>query len=163
MTPRTRVTRRIPSSHCGFSPITRHPTGLIMLLLSCEPSQTVQGRRSVAQRRPAYPCRSRKFHPRGLARWERIGALSIVMLALLHLFGAFVANRFKSRRRLEIENLYLRHQLNIAMRRVLSEIISGRNGGAVRGRLADTRWEGLNERARQVGLDLMELGRRALS
>jgi hypothetical protein len=64
---------------------------------------------------------------------------------------------------LEIENLYLRHQLNIAMRRVLSEIISGRNGGAVRGRLADTRWEGLNERARQVGLDLMELGRRALS
>jgi hypothetical protein len=29
----------------------------------------------------------------------------------------FVSNRFKSRRRLEIENLYLRHQLNIALRR----------------------------------------------
>ncbi len=27
------------------------------------------------------------------------------------------------------------------------------------GRLADTRWEGLNARARQVGLDLLELGR----
>jgi hypothetical protein len=40
-----------------------------------------------------------------------------MMLALLHLFGTLVANRFKSRRRLEIENLYLRHQLNIAMRR----------------------------------------------
>jgi len=40
-----------------------------------------------------------------------------MMLALLHLFGTLVANRLKSRRRLEIENLYLRHQLNIAMRR----------------------------------------------
>jgi hypothetical protein len=39
------------------------------------------------------------------------------MLALLHLFAALVSNRFKSRRRLEIENLYLRHQLNIALRR----------------------------------------------
>ena len=39
------------------------------------------------------------------------------MLALLHLFAALVSNRFKSRRRLEIENLYLRHQLNIAVRR----------------------------------------------
>ena len=39
------------------------------------------------------------------------------MLALLHLFVALVSNRFKSRRRLEIENLYLRHQLNIAVRR----------------------------------------------
>ena len=40
-----------------------------------------------------------------------------MMLALLHLFGVLVANRFKSRRWLEIENLYLRHQLNIAMGR----------------------------------------------
>ena len=39
------------------------------------------------------------------------------MLALLHLFASFVSNRLKSRRRLEIENLYFRHQLNIAMRR----------------------------------------------
>ena len=39
------------------------------------------------------------------------------MLALLHLFGVLVANRFRSRRRLEIENLFLRHQLNILQRR----------------------------------------------
>jgi hypothetical protein len=38
------------------------------------------------------------------------------MFAILHLFGTFVANLFRSRRRLEIENLFLRHQLNIAMR-----------------------------------------------
>jgi hypothetical protein len=39
------------------------------------------------------------------------------MLALLHLLIALTFDRFKSRRRLEIENLYLRHQLNIAMRK----------------------------------------------
>jgi transposase InsO family protein len=39
------------------------------------------------------------------------------MLAILHLLGTSVANLFKSRRRLEVENLFLRHQLNIALRR----------------------------------------------
>ena len=39
------------------------------------------------------------------------------MAAILCLLGAFVANLFKSRRRLEVENLFLRHQLNIALRR----------------------------------------------
>src|SRR5262245_22885373 len=39
------------------------------------------------------------------------------MLAMLHLLGTFVGNLFKSRRRLEVENLFLRHQLNIALRR----------------------------------------------
>ena len=39
------------------------------------------------------------------------------MLAILQLLGTFVANLFKSRRRLEAENLFLRHQLNIAIRR----------------------------------------------
>ena len=39
------------------------------------------------------------------------------MFALLHLLFALAFDRFKSRRRLEIENLYLRHQLNIAMRK----------------------------------------------
>jgi transposase InsO family protein len=39
------------------------------------------------------------------------------MLAILHLLWAFVANLFKSPRRLEVENLFLRHQLNIAPRR----------------------------------------------
>jgi hypothetical protein len=38
------------------------------------------------------------------------------MLAILHLLGTFVANLFRSRRRLEVENLFLRHQLNIALR-----------------------------------------------
>jgi len=39
------------------------------------------------------------------------------MLAILHLVGTFVADLFKSRRRLEAENLSLRHQLSIALRR----------------------------------------------
>jgi hypothetical protein len=39
------------------------------------------------------------------------------MLAILHLLGTFVANLFKSQHRLELENLFLRHQLNIALRR----------------------------------------------
>jgi hypothetical protein len=39
------------------------------------------------------------------------------MLAILYLLGTFVANLFTSRRRLEVENLFLRHQLNIALRR----------------------------------------------
>jgi hypothetical protein len=39
------------------------------------------------------------------------------MWAVLHLLFALVFDRLKSRRRLEIENLYLRHQLNIAMRK----------------------------------------------
>ena len=39
------------------------------------------------------------------------------MLAVLHLLGKFVVNLFRSRRRLEVENLFLRHQLNIALRR----------------------------------------------
>ena len=39
------------------------------------------------------------------------------MLAILHMLGMFVADIFKSRRRLEAENLFLRHQLNIALRR----------------------------------------------
>jgi hypothetical protein len=39
------------------------------------------------------------------------------MLAIFHLLATFVANLFKPRRRLEVENLFLRHQLNIALRR----------------------------------------------
>ena len=39
------------------------------------------------------------------------------MIAMLHLLWRVVANLFKSRRRLELENLFLRHQLNIALRR----------------------------------------------
>jgi hypothetical protein len=39
------------------------------------------------------------------------------MLAILNLLGTFVVNLFRSRRRLEVENLFLRHQLNISLRR----------------------------------------------
>ena len=39
------------------------------------------------------------------------------MFAILHALGMFVADLFKSRSRLEAENLFLRHQLRIAMRR----------------------------------------------
>jgi len=39
------------------------------------------------------------------------------MFAILHALGVFVADLFKSRSRLEAENLFLRHQLTIAMRR----------------------------------------------
>ena len=38
------------------------------------------------------------------------------MLAILHSVGMFVADLFKSRCRLEAENLFLRHQLSIALR-----------------------------------------------
>jgi hypothetical protein len=36
------------------------------------------------------------------------------MFAILHLLATFRANLFKSRRRLEIENPFLQHQLNMA-------------------------------------------------
>jgi hypothetical protein len=39
------------------------------------------------------------------------------MLTILHLLGMFVVDLFKSRSRLEAENLFFRHQLNIALRR----------------------------------------------
>ena len=39
------------------------------------------------------------------------------MFAILYALGLFVADLFKSRGRLQAENLFLRHQLNIALRR----------------------------------------------
>jgi hypothetical protein len=39
------------------------------------------------------------------------------MFAVRYALGMFVADLFKSRSRLEAENLFLRHQLNVAMRR----------------------------------------------
>jgi hypothetical protein len=39
------------------------------------------------------------------------------MFAILHALGMFVIDMFKSRSRLEAENLFLRHQLNVALRR----------------------------------------------
>src|SRR5437016_6527698 len=39
------------------------------------------------------------------------------MVAIIYLLGTFIADLLKSRRRLEVENLFLRHQLNIVLRR----------------------------------------------
>jgi hypothetical protein len=39
------------------------------------------------------------------------------MFAILHALGLFVVDLFKSRWRLEAENLFLRHQLNISTSR----------------------------------------------
>ena len=39
------------------------------------------------------------------------------MFAILHALGMFVVDLFKSRNRIEVENLFLCHQLNIALRR----------------------------------------------
>src|SRR4029453_3785412 len=48
---------------------------------------------------------------------ERMIASLRAMFAILHALGMFVADLFKSRSRLEAENLFLRHQLTIALRR----------------------------------------------
>src|SRR5262245_29770208 len=39
------------------------------------------------------------------------------MFAIIYLLATFIADLFKPPRRLEVENLFLRHQLNIALRR----------------------------------------------
>src|SRR5437016_14277166 len=53
------------------------------------------------------------------------------MLAILHSVGMFVADLFKSRCRLEAENLFLRHQLSIALRRAPPRLrLRGRTCGA---------------------------------
>src|ERR1700737_3253966 len=44
------------------------------------------------------------------------------MLAVLHSLGMFIVDLFKSPRRLEAENLFLRHQLSIALRRAPSRL-----------------------------------------
>jgi hypothetical protein len=41
------------------------------------------------------------------------------MFAILHALGMFVSDLFKSRTRLEAENLFLRHQITIALRRAV--------------------------------------------
>ena len=49
------------------------------------------------------------------------------MVALLRLLASFVADLFKSRRRLEAEILRLRHQLNIDGSFLRADIILGRD------------------------------------
>ena len=71
------------------------------------------------------------------------------MRAILHLLVTFVADIFKSRCRLESENLFLRHQLNIALRRAPPRL---RLCGSDRALLVSmTRiWPGLLDAARVV-------------
>jgi len=45
------------------------------------------------------------------------------MFVILHALGLFIADLFKSRSRLEAENVFLRHQLNIALRRAPSRLL----------------------------------------
>jgi hypothetical protein len=45
------------------------------------------------------------------------------MFVILHALGMFVTDRFRSRSRLEVDNSFLRHQLNIALRRASSRKI----------------------------------------
>jgi hypothetical protein len=44
------------------------------------------------------------------------------MFAIIYLLATFMADVFKSRRRLEAEDLFLRHQLSIALRRSPSRL-----------------------------------------
>jgi hypothetical protein len=46
------------------------------------------------------------------------------MLAILHSLGMFLADMFKSRCRLEVENLFLRPQFSIALRRYPPTLVS---------------------------------------
>src|SRR5205809_2685429 len=44
------------------------------------------------------------------------------MFAIIHLLATFIADLFKSPRRLEVENLFLRHQLNVALRQAPNRV-----------------------------------------
>jgi hypothetical protein len=44
------------------------------------------------------------------------------MFAILHTVAIVIANLFKSHRRLEAENILLRHQLNIALRQAAARL-----------------------------------------
>ena len=82
------------------------------------------------------------------------------MGAILHALGVFVVDLFKSHSRLEAENLFLRHQLNIALRparleRALAPLASAL---ARRSPLALEAGGG-PLRPERIGLDLLKRGR----
>jgi hypothetical protein len=62
-------------------------------------------------------CHFRKFHPAEIRMVGQNRRIIAEMFAILHALGMFVADLFKSRSRLEAENVFLRHQLNVALRR----------------------------------------------
>ena len=45
------------------------------------------------------------------------------MIVILRALGMFVVDLFKSKNRLEAENLFLHHQLNIALRQAPSRVL----------------------------------------
>ena len=57
------------------------------------------------------------------------------MFAIIHLLATFIADLFKSPRRLEVENLFLRHQLNVALRRAPQRVRLGAGDRALIPRL----------------------------
>src|SRR5271169_1698920 len=65
----------------------------------------------------ARPCPFRKCDPLEIRNVRQNRTSSRSMLTILRMLLIFVACLFKSRSRLEAENLFLRHQLNIALRR----------------------------------------------
>ena len=59
-------------------------------------------------------CPFRKFHPVWIGVMGENHRIILAMFAVLHALGMFIADLFKSRRQLEAENLFLRHQLNMS-------------------------------------------------
>src|SRR5262249_28018263 len=88
--------RRNPTAHPCALPATN--------LLSC----------SLAQPSPLRVLPENSIR-RGFASSGRIIASLRTMLAILHLLGMLVADLFKSRSRLDADNLFLRHQLRNAI------------------------------------------------
>jgi hypothetical protein len=54
-----------------------------------------------------------------------MGSLNFLRAAIEPLLATFIADLFKPPRRLEVENLFLRHQLNIALRRAPQRVRLG--------------------------------------
>ena len=70
----------------------------------------------------ANACPFRKFHQAWIGTVGQNHRIIWAMTAILHTLWLFVVDLFKSRSRLEAENLFLRHQLNIALRRAPSRV-----------------------------------------
>jgi hypothetical protein len=78
--------------------------------------QRIRARR-IAIVRKAISCGSRKFQSGGIRVVRQISASSEAMFAVIHLLATSITDLFKSRRQLEVENLFLRHQLNVVWRK----------------------------------------------
>ena len=56
---------------------------------------------------------------------ESAASSDAMFAIILHLLATFIADLFKPRRRLEVENLFLRHQRNVALRRAPQRVRYG--------------------------------------